>query len=39
MMMGGVPGAIMGAMTALPSIIEAIGMASESTSEKVNRFK
>ena len=38
-MLGGPVGAIMGVLTALPSIIEAIGMASETTEEKVNRLE
>ena len=38
-MIGGVPGVIIGALTAIPGIIEAIGMASESVVEKVNRLQ
>jgi len=39
LMIGGVPGAIIGALTALPSILEAIGMASESTTERLSRLQ
>ena len=38
LMIGGVPGAIMGAFNSLPGIIEAIGMASESTEERISRL-
>ena len=38
-MIGGAPGAIIGALTALPGIIEAIGMAVESTEEKIARLQ
>ena len=36
---GGIPGIIMGLLTGLPSIMEAIGMSSESTTEKISRLK
>lgn len=38
-MIGGVAGGIIGTLTAIPSIIEAIGMATESTAEKINRLE
>jgi cell division ATPase FtsA len=38
-MMGGWVGALVGALTALPSLIEAIGMATETTAEKIERLK
>lgn len=38
MMIGGWAGAAVGALSALPGIIEAIGMATESTEEKVSRL-
>ena len=38
-MMGGWVGAIVGTLTSLPGIIEAIGMSSESVSEKLTRLK
>jgi len=37
-MIGGGWGAVIGVLTALPGIIEAIGMASESTEEKVQKL-
>jgi len=37
-MIGGVPGIIVGALSALPGIIEAIGMATESAEEKLSRL-
>lgn len=39
LMMGGWVGAIVGTLTSLPGIIEAIGMSSESVSEKLTRLK
>ena len=38
LMLGGAPGVIMGAFSSLPGIIEAIGIASESTEEKISRL-
>ena len=38
-MIGGGWGAIIGALTALPGIIEAIGLSSETTAEKVSRLQ
>ena len=38
-MIGGIPGLIMGALTAIPSILEAVGLASESVAEKVERLQ
>lgn len=38
-MVGGVAGGVIGTLTALPGVLNAIGMATESTSEKVERLK
>lgn len=38
-MIGGGAGALIGTLTAIPGLIEAIGMASESTSEKIQRLQ
>ena len=38
-MIGGPVGAAVGALTALPSIIEAIGMSTETVTEKITRLK
>ena len=38
-MMGGWVGAVMGTLTALPSVLESIGMITESTTEKIERLK
>ena len=38
-MIGGVPGLIIGTLSAIPSVIEAVGMATETTEEKINRLK
>lgn len=38
LMMGGPAGAIMGVLTALPAAIEAIGIAIETTEEKIERY-